>query len=140
MASRRGGVVSNTLLRSRRGRGFTQGYEIYRGSEARGHDHVSTAGVTSQAVTILEEFARSNAPFLLFVHYFDPHFNYRRHREVDFAPTRVGQLDGRQDIHQLRRVLKDLSQQEVDFLLDLYDEEIFTADAGIGRLLGALVS
>jgi len=133
-----GGVVSNTLLRSRRGRGFTQGYEIYHGSEARGHDHVSTAGVTRQALAILEEFARSDAPFLLFVHYFDPHFNYRRHREVDFAPTRVGQLDGRQDIHQLRRVLRDLSQQEVDFLLDLYDEEVFFTDAGIGRLLGAL--
>jgi arylsulfatase A-like enzyme len=35
-------------------------------------------------------------------------------------------------------VLKDLSQQEVDFLLDLYDEEVFFTDAGIGRLLDAL--
>ena len=35
-------------------------------------------------------------------------------------------------------MLRDLSQQEVDFLLDLYDEEVFFTDAGIGRLLGAL--
>jgi len=133
-----GAVVSNRLLRSRRGHGFTQGYEIYRSSEARGHDHVSTQGVTRQAIAILEAFARSDAPFLLFVHYFDPHFNYREHSEVDFAPERVGSLDGRQDIQELRRMLKGLSQEEIDFLLDLYDEEVFFTDAGIGRLLDAL--
>ena len=39
---RTGGVVSNHLIRSRPGRGFAQGYYLERGSEAGGHDHVST--------------------------------------------------------------------------------------------------
>ncbi len=38
---RTGGVVSNHLIRSRLGRGFAQGYDSYRASEAGGHDHVS---------------------------------------------------------------------------------------------------
>lgn len=135
---RTGGVVSNHLIRSRPGRGFAQGYDTYRGSEAQGHDHVSTPGVTNQAIEMLRDFARTDAPFLLFVHYFDPHFNYRRHPEVDFAPARVGRLDGRRDIHQLRSLLKELSEAEIAFLLDLYDEEIFFTDAGIGRLIEVL--
>ncbi len=135
---RTGGVVSNHLIRSRLGRGFAQGYDIYRGSEAGGHDHISTGGVTDQAIEMVRDFARTDAPFFLFVHYFDPHFNYRRHPAVGFAPPRVGRLDGRQNIHQLRNLLQELSEAEIDFLLDLYDEEIFFTDAGIGRLLEAV--
>lgn len=42
------GVVSHRLVTSRFQ--FDQGYESYHESEARGHDHISTAGVTREAV------------------------------------------------------------------------------------------
>jgi arylsulfatase A-like enzyme len=135
---RTAGVVSNHLILNRRGRGFTQGFDVYKGSESKGHDHMSTQGVTEQSLEILDQLAKRDAPFLLFVHYFDPHFNYLAHREVDFAPPRVGRLDGSQDIHQLRRMLARLSKEEIAYLMDLYDEEIHFTDAGIGRLLERL--
>ncbi len=135
---RTAGVVSNHLIMNRRGKGFTQGFEIYQGSESKGHDHMSTDGITNQAIHNLDMLATTGDRFFLFVHYFDPHFNYLPHPEVDFAPPRVGRLDGSHDIHQLRNLLKHLSQQEIDFLMDLYDEEIFFTDTGIARLLDHL--
>ena len=41
------GVVSHAAIGSRRD--FDQGYDVYLEGEARGHDHVSTQGVTRQA-------------------------------------------------------------------------------------------
>jgi arylsulfatase A-like enzyme len=131
-------VVSNRLIASPLESGFAQGYDIYQAGEARGHDHVSTRGVTDQAIRILERFAEGGQRFLLFVNYFDPHFNYRHHREIGFAPPRVGRLDGRQDIGELREMPDDLSDEELRFLRDLYDEEIRLTDAGIARLLARL--
>lgn len=135
---RAGAVVSSRLLINKRGKGFAQGYHIYEKRHARGHDHISTEGVTDDAIRILELFAAQGHWFLLFVNYFDPHFNYLPHRDVGFAPERVGRLDGRQRIQELRQKLSDFSDEELRFLRDLYDEEIRHTDAGIGRLLARL--
>ena len=70
--------------------GLDQGFDHYLHSEARGHEHVSTDGVTEQAISLLDEFEKSDRPFFLFVLYFDPHYEYRRHPEFGFAPDRVG--------------------------------------------------
>lgn len=130
------GVVSHAAIGSRRG--FDQGYDVYLESEARGHDHVSTQGVTRQAVARMEAMAAGDEPFLLFVHYFDPHYNYKRHPEYGFAPDSAGRLSGGEQMQALRRMAAELTPQEVDFLRALYDEEIRFTDAGIGRLLERL--
>jgi arylsulfatase A-like enzyme len=69
------------------------------------------------------------------VHYFDPHYEYRRHPEFGFAPESVGRLRGGEDIHDLRAMGADLSPEEVRFLRDVYDEEVRFTDDGIGALL-----
>jgi arylsulfatase A-like enzyme len=131
-------VVSSRLLINKREKGFAQGYHIYEKRHARGHGHISTEGVTDDAIRILELFAAEGHWFLLFVNYFDPHFNYLPHRDVGFAPERVGRLDGRQGIEELREMVSGFSDEELRFLRDLYDEEIRHTDAGIGRLLTRL--
>jgi arylsulfatase A-like enzyme len=129
-------VVSHMLVSSRYG--FDQGYEVFDEREAQGHDHVSTPGVTATASALLRLLAGGERPFFLFVHYFDPHFNYLPHAEFDFAPTSVGTLDGTQGIEELRARLDELTPQEFAFLTDLYDEEIRLTDDGVGVLMGQL--
>jgi len=129
-------VVSHSAIGSRNN--FQQGFDVYLESEAKGHDHVSTNGVTGQAIGLLESLAAGEAPFLLFVHYFDPHYNYKRHPEYGFAAEAAGRLDGEQPMRELLRMAPDMTPEEARFLKDVYDEEIGFTDAGIGRLLERL--
>jgi arylsulfatase A-like enzyme len=130
------GVVSHVFVAGPTG--LDQGFAKYDSVEARGHSHVSTGGVTKRAVKLLEGFGE--APFFLFVHYFDPHYEYRRHPEYAYAPKSVGRLSGGEDIHDLRAMASELSPDEVQFLRDVYDEEVRFTDAGIGVLLAALAT
>jgi arylsulfatase A-like enzyme len=126
------------MLSDRWNMGFGQGYAVYQEDEARGHDTVSTGGVTDRAIAELAALSRANEPFLLFVHYFDPHFEYRGHDDVDFAGEASERLDGQENIVALREKLDSLDAGDFAFLRDRYDEEIRHTDAGIGRLLEAL--
>jgi len=131
-----GGVVSHKLIDS--DHRYDQGFEVFDDSEARGHNHVSTPGVTARARELLAGWAGQERPFFLFVHYFDPHYSYRHHDGPDFAAERVGRLDGSQSIKTLRQMAEGLGADEQSFLIDLYDEEIAFTDAGIGLLLADL--
>ena len=131
------GVVSHILLY--RSRGFSQGCDHY--AEAAGrdvHNSLTTDKVTDRATEFLERFATQEQPFFLFVHYFDPHYNYVRHPEYGFAADSAGRLLGGEDLEELREIEDDLSPEEFAFLADIYDEEIRHTDAGVGRLLGKL--
>lgn len=128
-----GGVISHFILTAFSGYG--QGFDVYLESEAQGHEHLSTVGVTDQAVALLEHFESQGNPFFLFVHYFDPHYDYLHHPEIGFASERVGRLDGTQSILELRAMSDDLRDEELAQLRALYDEEIRFTDGGIGRLL-----
>jgi choline-sulfatase len=130
------GVVSHGFVGPKNG--FDQGFDFFDAEEAKGHSHVSTVGVTKRALALLARLCEQKRPFFLFVHYFDPHYEYRRHREVPFASESAGRLRGGEDIHDLRAMGPSLSAEEVAFLEDVYDEEIRFTDAGIGELLDAL--
>ncbi len=131
-----GMINSNVLLR--RGSGLGQGFEVYQDAEARGHEHVSTPGVTNRAVKFLEQRAEDEQPFFLSLLYFDPHYAYLDHPGIDFAKIPTGRIESGQSIHHLRKLGPDLRPAEVQTLLDLYDEEIRFTDRGIGRLLRRL--
>ncbi|MBW2290118.1 MAG: sulfatase, partial [Deltaproteobacteria bacterium] len=128
------GTVSHIFVAGKNG--LDQGFDHYDSAEAGGHSHISTTGVTRRAIKLLEGFGTD--PFFLFVHYFDPHYEYRRHPEFGFAPESVGRLRGGEDIHDLRAMGADLSPEEVRFLRDVYDEEVRFTDDGIGVLLASL--
>jgi arylsulfatase A-like enzyme len=130
------GVVSHGFVGPRNG--FDQGFEVFDAEEAKGHAHVSTAGVTKRARKLLENLRERERPFFLFVHYFDPHYEFRRHPEYGYAAGSRGRLSGGEDIHDLRDMGPSLTAEEVEFLESVYDEEIRFTDAGIGRLLDAL--
>ena len=135
---RTAGAVSHLMLSNQIEMGFGQGYDVYLESEARGHDHVSTDGIAAQALRLLRELADDGRPFLLFVHFFDPHFDYLDVPEIEFAAPRGALLSGGESIIELRARIGELGEQDFGFLRDRYDEEIRRTDAGIGRVLAAL--
>ena len=130
------GIVSHVILSKRFG--FDQGFAYWNEEEARGHKYVSTPGVTRRAIAALDALAAEPSPFFLFVHYFDPHYEYRSHPEVGFEPRTGDSLRGDEDIETLRARLGSLDEADLAFLRARYDEEIRTTDAGIGRLLDHL--
>ncbi len=131
-----GSVVSHFLL-GRQFR-FDQGFQVLSEDEAQGHDYVSTRGVTDFALTLVDRFLEIGRPFFLFVHYFDPHYEYVRHPELGTAPARAGRLEGGVSIEDLREMLGSLSEEELTWLRQVYDGEVRFTDAGVGRLLDGL--
>ena len=119
---------------------FNQGFESFDQELARGHRFISSELLTQLAGRELGRLSRDPAgkPFFLFVHYFDPHYDYRDHPQYDYANKSAWRLDGREGIGQLRRMLSSMSEEELTFLRDRYDEEVRFTDAAIGRLLDRL--
>ena len=136
------GVISHRLLGSRYG--FDRGYAHYSEDDVHGHRHLSTPGVTDEALSLLTAFSRPDPedaqrpPFFLFLHFFDPHFEYLPHPEFGLAPVSAGRLDGSEDIKTLQDLRHEMTEEEIRFVTDLYDGEIRYTDVGIGRVLAAL--
>ena len=138
---RTAGVVSHTFVGS--AFGFDRGFERWDETDAGGHTHVSSPGVTAAALRHLESFASNGGPFFLFVHYFDPHYDYRDHPGFPFgegtaeAGDDTGMRSERDNIRELRRLSEEgrLDAAAYRRLRDSYDSEVAFTDAAIGRLL-----
>jgi len=85
------GIVSHVIISEKFG--FDQGFALWDEEEAKGHDHLSTPGVTERALKALDALA-GEEPFFLFIHYFDPHYEYLAHPEIGFDPARGASLHG----------------------------------------------
>lgn len=129
-------VVSHYLVGSRYD--FTQGFDVFHEEDAGDHRTVSTAGVTEKSLRLLEELRDASDPFFLWLHYFDPHYDYVDHDEYDWAPPTAGKLKGRMPIWKLRRMMDTLTEEEIQLIEARYDEEIRFTDRGIGEVLRAI--
>jgi arylsulfatase A-like enzyme len=90
--------------------------------------------VTDRAVTFLR--SRHDEDFFLFLHYFDPHFNYDPPPPYDrtFDPNYSGSATGVYwDFRE--KQLGTISARDLQHILALYDGEIFYTDSHIRRLL-----
>jgi arylsulfatase A-like enzyme len=103
------GYVSHVILQPRYG--LADGFKSYDYSVLSvGHPHdVATAGPLTDIV--LDELGSVEPPFFLWVHYFDPHFEYLSHQQW---------------------------QEWGDRDIDRYDQEIAHTDNHIARLLGMI--
>ncbi len=129
-----GAVVSHHFLGSKWN--FDQGFDHFDESNARDHDAITSPDVTEAALT----FARDHRdePFFLFVHYFDPHYDYIDHPEFSFLdPARPygGPLRSAMVYTDLLKLIPGLGPRDVEYLFDLYDSEIAFTDRWIGALL-----
>jgi arylsulfatase A-like enzyme len=131
---RTGGVVSHLLLSA--DLGFDQGFEWYDESAIGAVDATTSPAATDRALAFLDR--HGDEPFLLFVHYFDPHYDYVAHPEFVFVDGYDGSLRSGQRIFALRELAPSLGPADREYLLGLYDSEIRHNDEQLGRLLAGL--
>ena len=130
---RTGAVVSHCLLAE--DLGFAQGFEHF--DEVLGEvDGTTSPGVTDAALEFLAR--RGDEPFFLFVHYFDPHYDYVEHPEHVFVSGYEGPLHSGQRIFEQRELAPTLGDRDRAYLVGLYDSEIRNNDGQLGRLLDGL--
>lgn len=122
--------------------GTLQGFSVYDESMALGGWLVTSGGVTDSALRYLEGVERDR-PFFLFVHYFDPHYPYLSHREVDLGEGRADEpapAEGRG--REGRSLRTGGTGAGMGFgptkSRATYDEEVAYVDLHIGRLLALL--
>jgi hypothetical protein len=131
-------VVANDF--AGRAYGLGQGFELV--DESHVPDSQDTSTSRRLVETALAHVARTaKRPFFLWIHFFDPHFQYMRHERFGFAapylphlvegsPSRIISLEflgprGRNPMH--RHLITPAFQ---DFVRAVYDEEIAESSSG----------
>ena len=129
------GIVSHVYLSARLG--FAKGFDSYDESSSKKCDTGTTSpAVTYRAISFLRE--KHKQPFFLFLHYFDPHYNYLLHKEFDYYPTYRGDIRSNHPIVDLWRRRNNMSKKDIEYLVALHDSEIAFNDREIGKLLDEL--
>jgi len=145
------GFVSAPFLA--RAYGFDRGFSVYRnfvsGTAAalppslqwhrESHADETAPQVIGAALEWLEERDPSTAPFFLFVHLWDVHYDYIPPEPYDtmFDPDYQGELDVR-DYSFNKTINEDLPERDLQHLRALYDGEIRWLDSQLEPLLDAL--
>jgi len=115
---------------------FNQGFDSFDQSQARGYGHISSPGVTDAALALIEK--HQGEEFFLFVHYFDPHYDFILHPEFDFDPDYRGSIKSGEYMDRLLAKGPSMTEADRRHLLAIYDSEIRFTDEHIGRLLAGL--
>jgi len=126
------GLVYRTLQRAFNATEKRAGVEI-------GSAYVDAADVTDLALEWVEESAAADhdSPRFLWVHYMDVHHPYVPPAEHQrrFRDEPVSERDAIQLRRKMLEAPDDVTDRELDTIVDLYDAEIAYVDAEIGRLL-----
>jgi arylsulfatase A-like enzyme len=131
---RTAGVISHFVIGDEFG--FGQGFDHYDDSPVGNHRAVTSHKVTDQAITSVDRLG--DAPFFLFVHYFDPHWYFNHHPDFDQTGDYRGDLLPGMEIGELRALRDQLDAADIAYLEGLYREEIAYTDHHLGRLLDHL--
>ena len=134
------GVVSTQAIKS--AKSFGRGFERFRyisewrtGESGRRFIYNPGVEVTDLGLFWLDEIG--DAPFFLFLHYYDAHSDYSpqpRFRRA-FVEPYGGELKGRNaELLQVRKGVRQLDAADVAFLSQLYDAELRQLDDEIGRV------
>lgn len=114
--------------------GFDRGFEVY-DIEMYGHDLVSSPALVSRVMQQMDE--AGEAPFFIWVHLWDPHYNYVPPAPYDDA-FRRGEKPEREDVQCLKWFEDAVTPAEAEYLHGQYDGEVAYTDEYLGRLLDDL--
>lgn len=133
------GIISHTLISKRHG--YSQGFDNYNIVPFKGNIHrvVSSELVSDEALQYLEA-RKKDDHFFLFLHYFDPHYDYFHHEKFNLTGWYKGKLEPFIPFRKLRAGIEKYTQDDIKYLVDLYREEIAFTDFHIGRVLEKLRS
>ncbi len=139
------GAVSHVYLTHRWG--FDRGFDTFDESAALGSPQRPVAGrIVNRALAWLTQ-RKSDKPFFMWLHIFDPHWDYAPPPPFDtkFDPDYRGKMRG--DYQSLRPFIKEvagytkpprLAARDLKHVIALYDGEIAYVDHELGRLLAKL--
>jgi arylsulfatase A-like enzyme len=128
------GFVSHAMVSAELG--FGRGFDAYHEESSSAHRAITSPSITREAISFLR--SDEQRPFFLFLHYFDPHYDYLLHEEHDFSPPYGGPLGSGESVPELWSRLETLSPADVAYLVSLYDSEIAFTDRYIGEVLEEL--
>ncbi|MDP8235256.1 MAG: sulfatase, partial [Candidatus Erginobacter occultus] len=134
--------------------GFARGFDLYHNIDTEKEDFVDTVlpseterdrvhrETTSPRIAELAENwleENSSEPFFLFLHFWDPHYDYDPPPPHDriFNPGYGGDIDGRDYIHN-DRVHPGMDPEDLERIIALYDGEIAFTDKHIGMVIEKL--
>ena len=135
------GFVSNVYVNSIFG--FSQGFETYddeHESYSKNVANVKRRGEDTNKEVFEWLGQEPQEPFFLFVHYNDPHWPYNppspfgdeyvKGYRGDLTPARTSSV-----VETMGKPITNLSQEDLDYIIGLYDGETAYADAQVGKLL-----
>ncbi len=126
--------------------GFDQGFDLYDNS-AEVHDDarnlVTSPALEKLTVDWLNRWIHTGGeqPFFIFLHMWDPHWNYIPPSPFDtmFDPDYDGDLDGSNFLERIGPTRDSkLSARDLEHLLALYDGEIRFTDHHLGRIIARI--
>lgn len=114
--------------------GFARGFEIY-DNENFGHNLLSSPSLISKAQQRIENWR--DEPFFIWVHLWDPHYNYIPEPAYQ-ARFERGTQPANEDVQCLKWIKNPMSLDEAEYLKGKYQAEIRYTDDWVGRLLKTL--
>lgn len=127
-------VIANRIVN--KNRGFNQGFDIYDEDPIGEVTDVTSHKVSDRAIEYLN---RSNGhKFFMWLHYMDPHDAYVRHPEYNYSKGYGGALTNHLSIGDLNKQNEHLSDSDLKYIRDIYDEEISYMDYQVGRVFDEL--
>ena len=138
------GFVSHTFIGPKTD--YRRGFQVYKQARFGGHVHdaITSAEVTTQGLAWLKKLrsqqggAGQDVFLFLFLHYFDPHYNYKHHPAFSQTDWYKGTLSDSMQYREFRERSAALSDDDVRYIRGLYGEEIRFTDRELERLYHGL--
>lgn len=130
-------IVSHIYASSRLG--FDQGFDSFDEDNltlATGDKDITSPSVSGKAIEYLE--GHKDETFFLFLHYFDPHYNFTLHKDYNYDPNYKGHVKSGMGIADLIEMAPKLNSRDLSYLNALYDSEIAFTDEHIGKVINKL--
>jgi arylsulfatase A-like enzyme len=127
-------VISNIVVS--KPLGFSQGFDTFNEDSIQEYDKTTSHLVTDQAIEYVNEM--KGEKFFLWLHYMDPHFRYVHYPKYNYSKDYNGSLNQKMSNKYLNIVKNSLDDSDIQYIKDLYDEEISYTDSSIGQLLDAV--
>lgn len=116
--------------------GLARGFAAYNGDCTVDRTGINSDKISDKAIEWLA--LPHEKPFFLYLHYFDPHYNYYEHDGFTFGGEDSDRVFSGADIFDLRDALKHFTAKEKFRLDSLYDSEVAFTDHHLGRVLDKL--
>jgi arylsulfatase A-like enzyme len=116
--------------------GLAKGFAAYNGDCSVDRTGVNSDRISDGAIAWLAQ--KRDRPFFLYLHYFDPHYNYIEHDGFHFGGEDSDRVYSGADIYDLRESEKQFTAADRFRLDALYDSEVAFTDFHVGRVFAKL--